>query len=133
MTKSELEKKVEELEKANNILAFDLEWERLSTQKRLEVCASANRKNKKVTRKTQQVRKQAGNGSAQVHEKIERDAFGQRVNTLSHQMNVPIIALIEKEKYDRIQPEILSQMTGGQIPVERFKPHLGWLKKKGLI
>jgi hypothetical protein len=123
----ELEDRVAYLEEANDRLLQDLEWERLSAQKLMPAMTQANKKAQKISSRAQTAKKQAKAQS------VDRDAFGQRLDTLGHKMNAPIIALIEKGQYEKINPETLSQMIGGQVPASRFRDHLGWLRRKNLL
>ena len=115
MTKQELEDRVAELEEANNRLTLDLE----SAQKQLEAMAKAEKPTKR--------------GTQQPKAKVERDAFGQRLDSFGHRLNEPIIALIEKGRYEQINPETLSRMTGGAVSSSRYRGHLTWLKRKNLL
>ena len=59
---AELAAKVEELEKVNENLNFDLDWERLQNQKLMAVMVQANRDAKRTSRGTQPARKMGTQG-----------------------------------------------------------------------
>jgi hypothetical protein len=129
----ELLAKVDELENVNNILAFDLEWERLSSQKRLAYFVHANRKNGKNNGKTQPGKVRGLKTSQENRGKIPTDAFGARQGSQGFGINSYIISLIEKSKFDKINATTISQMSGGIYSKGRVQAHLNWMKKKGLI
>jgi len=145
MTKreKELEAKVEELEKVNETIAFDLDWEKLSAQKRLAVCALANKKNRRGKRGTEpkqpwhktpkRERKAQPGQVTQIRSTVTRDAFGNRLGSQGYELNSYILPLIEQGKLTRIKPQILSQMSGGRFSPARFRDHLGWLKRHNFI
>lgn len=132
MTKTELEKRVEELEQVEENLRFELEWQKVMYTKRLLACAPHKKAYKRGThqRKTNVTPKP----SNRVKDPMVRDCFGQRLDTkVSQTMNMLICRLIEKGRYSYLSPDRLSQMTGGTVTPGRFREHLNWLKRQNYL
>jgi hypothetical protein len=129
----ELLAKVEELEKAHENLMFDLDWQKLIVQKRFEYFLMSNRKNGKGKRGPQQGRKMGTKQGTENRDKLPVDAFGNRQGTQGSVLNSFIVPLIERGQVDKLKPEILSQMSGGQFSKGRFADHLRWLRRHNYI